>query len=34
MLERSYDGTRAYAQSKVAQVMSTFDRAERLTGLG
>ena len=30
MLERRYDGTRAYAQSKLAQVMHTFDLAERL----
>ena len=30
MLERHYDGTRAYAQSKLAQVMHTFDLAERL----
>jgi NAD(P)-dependent dehydrogenase (short-subunit alcohol dehydrogenase family) len=30
MLERSYDGSRAYAQSKLAQVMFTFDLAERL----
>jgi NAD(P)-dependent dehydrogenase (short-subunit alcohol dehydrogenase family) len=30
MLARSYDGTRAYAQSKLAQVMFTFDLAERL----
>jgi NAD(P)-dependent dehydrogenase (short-subunit alcohol dehydrogenase family) len=30
MLERRYDGTRAYCQSKLAQVMSTFDLAERL----
>src|SRR3954463_2479777 len=34
MLERSYDGTRAYCQSKLAQVMSTFDLAERLRGDG
>ena len=30
MLERHYDGSRAYAQSKLAQVMHTFDLAERL----
>ncbi len=30
MLERSYDGTRAYGQSKLAQVMFTFDLAEEL----
>jgi NAD(P)-dependent dehydrogenase (short-subunit alcohol dehydrogenase family) len=34
MLERSYDGTRAYAQSKLAQVMSTFDLAEHLRDRG
>jgi NAD(P)-dependent dehydrogenase (short-subunit alcohol dehydrogenase family) len=34
MLERSYDGTRAYAQSKLAQVMATFDLAERLRDCG
>jgi NAD(P)-dependent dehydrogenase (short-subunit alcohol dehydrogenase family) len=34
MLERSYDGSRAYAQSKLAQVMSTFDVAERLRDAG
>jgi NAD(P)-dependent dehydrogenase (short-subunit alcohol dehydrogenase family) len=34
MLERSYDGSRAYAQSKLAQVMSTFDFAERLRDRG
>jgi NAD(P)-dependent dehydrogenase (short-subunit alcohol dehydrogenase family) len=28
MLERRYDGTRAYCQSKLAQVMHTFDLAE------
>jgi NAD(P)-dependent dehydrogenase (short-subunit alcohol dehydrogenase family) len=32
MLERSYDGYRAYAQSKLAQVMFTFELAERLGG--
>ena len=30
MLERGYDGTRAYCQSKLAQVMSTFELADRL----
>jgi len=30
MLENGYSGTRAYCQSKLAQVMSTFDFAERL----
>jgi NAD(P)-dependent dehydrogenase (short-subunit alcohol dehydrogenase family) len=30
MLERSYDGMRAYCQSKLAQVMNTFDLAEEL----
>jgi NAD(P)-dependent dehydrogenase (short-subunit alcohol dehydrogenase family) len=34
MLERSYDGSRAYAQSKLAQVMFTFDLAERLRDSG
>ncbi|MEA2380537.1 MAG: hypothetical protein QOH72_508 [Solirubrobacteraceae bacterium] len=34
MLERGYSGTRAYCQSKLAQVMSTFDLAERLRGDG
>jgi NAD(P)-dependent dehydrogenase (short-subunit alcohol dehydrogenase family) len=34
MLERSYDGSRAYAQSKLAQVMFTFDVAERLRDAG
>jgi NAD(P)-dependent dehydrogenase (short-subunit alcohol dehydrogenase family) len=32
MLERSYDGGRAYAQSKLAQVMFTFDLARELEG--
>ncbi|MDQ7249161.1 SDR family NAD(P)-dependent oxidoreductase [Dongia sedimenti] len=32
MLERGYDGMRAYCQSKLAQVMDTFDLAEELTG--
>jgi NAD(P)-dependent dehydrogenase (short-subunit alcohol dehydrogenase family) len=30
MLERAYSGTRAYAQSKLAQIMSGFELAERL----
>jgi NAD(P)-dependent dehydrogenase (short-subunit alcohol dehydrogenase family) len=30
MLERGYDGSRAYAQSKLAQIMSGFDFAERV----
>ena len=34
MLERSYDGTRAYCQSKLAQVMHAFDLAEQLAGDG
>jgi NAD(P)-dependent dehydrogenase (short-subunit alcohol dehydrogenase family) len=34
MLERGYSGTRAYCQSKLAQVMSTFDLAERLRADG
>ena len=34
MLERRYDGFRAYAQSKLAQVMFTFELAERLTTTG
>jgi NAD(P)-dependent dehydrogenase (short-subunit alcohol dehydrogenase family) len=34
MLERGYDGSRAYAQSKLAQVMFTFDLAERLRDAG
>ena len=29
MLERAYDGTRAYCQSKLAQMMFTFDLADR-----
>jgi NAD(P)-dependent dehydrogenase (short-subunit alcohol dehydrogenase family) len=32
MLERGYSGTRAYCQSKLAQVLFTFDLAERLGG--
>jgi NAD(P)-dependent dehydrogenase (short-subunit alcohol dehydrogenase family) len=31
MLERDYDGVRAYRQSKLAQIMWTFDLAEQLT---
>jgi NAD(P)-dependent dehydrogenase (short-subunit alcohol dehydrogenase family) len=34
MLERGYGGGRAYAQSKLAQIMFTFDLAERLRGDG
>jgi NAD(P)-dependent dehydrogenase (short-subunit alcohol dehydrogenase family) len=34
MLERGYDGTRAYCQSKLAQVMFTFDLAEDLRDRG
>jgi NAD(P)-dependent dehydrogenase (short-subunit alcohol dehydrogenase family) len=34
MLERGYDGTRAYCQSKLAQVMHTFDLAEHLAEHG
>ena len=34
MLERSYDGMRAYSQSKLALVMFTFDLAEELEGTG
>lgn len=34
MLERRYDGMRAYAQSKLALVMFTFDLAEELEGTG
>jgi NAD(P)-dependent dehydrogenase (short-subunit alcohol dehydrogenase family) len=34
MLERRYDGMRAYSQSKLAQVMFTFDLAEQLAGTG
>jgi NAD(P)-dependent dehydrogenase (short-subunit alcohol dehydrogenase family) len=32
MLTRAYSGMRAYAQSKLAQVMFTFDLAQQLTG--
>ena len=34
MLEKGYDGMRAYSQSKLAQVMFTFDLAEELAGTG
>jgi NAD(P)-dependent dehydrogenase (short-subunit alcohol dehydrogenase family) len=34
MLERSYDGLQAYCQSKLAQVMFTFDLAEQLKDRG
>jgi len=34
MLERGYDGMKAYSQSKLAQIMFTFDLAERLQGTG
>ena len=34
MLESSYDGLRAYRQSKLAQIMFTIDLAERLKGTG
>jgi NAD(P)-dependent dehydrogenase (short-subunit alcohol dehydrogenase family) len=34
MLTRHYDGTRAYRQSKLAQVMFTLDLAEELKGSG
>jgi NAD(P)-dependent dehydrogenase (short-subunit alcohol dehydrogenase family) len=34
MLERNFGGGRAYAQSKLAQVMFTFDLAEELQGTG
>jgi NAD(P)-dependent dehydrogenase (short-subunit alcohol dehydrogenase family) len=34
MLERGYDGVRAYCQSKLAQVMFTIDLAEQLRGRG
>jgi NAD(P)-dependent dehydrogenase (short-subunit alcohol dehydrogenase family) len=33
-LERSYTGVQAYCQSKLAQIMFTFDLAERLQGTG
>jgi NAD(P)-dependent dehydrogenase (short-subunit alcohol dehydrogenase family) len=34
MLERDYDGVQAYCQSKLAQVMFTFDLAEELADAG
>ena len=34
MLERGYDGSRAYAQSKLAQILFTVDLAEELAGTG
>ncbi|NKQ57352.1 SDR family NAD(P)-dependent oxidoreductase [Amycolatopsis sp. K13G38] len=34
MLTRSYDGMRAYSQSKLAQIMFTIDLAEELAGTG
>jgi NAD(P)-dependent dehydrogenase (short-subunit alcohol dehydrogenase family) len=34
MLERGYDGVRAYRQSKLAQILFTFELAERLKGSG
>src|SRR4051794_11199016 len=34
MLRRGYSGARAYCQSKLAQVMFTFDLAEKLAGTG
>jgi NAD(P)-dependent dehydrogenase (short-subunit alcohol dehydrogenase family) len=34
MLERSYGGMRAYTRSKLAQIMFTFELAERLRGTG
>jgi NAD(P)-dependent dehydrogenase (short-subunit alcohol dehydrogenase family) len=34
MLEHGYDGSRAYAQSKLAQVMATFELAGRLRDAG
>jgi NAD(P)-dependent dehydrogenase (short-subunit alcohol dehydrogenase family) len=34
MLQRGYDGTRAYAQSKLAQIMFTVELAERLRDAG
>jgi NAD(P)-dependent dehydrogenase (short-subunit alcohol dehydrogenase family) len=34
MIENNFSGRRAYAQSKLAQVMFTFDLAEQLAGIG
>ena len=34
MLERGYEGARAYRQSKLAQIMFTFDLAAELDGSG
>ena len=34
LLERGYDAMKAYSQSKLAQVMFTFELAERLSGTG
>jgi NAD(P)-dependent dehydrogenase (short-subunit alcohol dehydrogenase family) len=34
MIVKSYDGSRAYAQSKLAQIMFTIDLAEELKGAG
>jgi NAD(P)-dependent dehydrogenase (short-subunit alcohol dehydrogenase family) len=34
MISKGYSGTRAYAQSKLAQIMFTFDLADRLKGSG
>jgi NAD(P)-dependent dehydrogenase (short-subunit alcohol dehydrogenase family) len=34
MLTRSYSGGRAYTQSKLAQIMMTFDLARELAGTG
>jgi NAD(P)-dependent dehydrogenase (short-subunit alcohol dehydrogenase family) len=34
MLERAYDGTRAYCQSKLAQILFTFDLADALRDAG
>ncbi len=34
MLERSYDGVQAYCQSKLAQILFTFDLADELAGSG
>jgi len=34
MIENDFDGGRAYAQSKLAQILFTIDLAERLEGTG